>query len=518
MENIFFNDEIITAESKIISSLKIPSLILMENAGANSADYIYGILKKNNEKNVLIICGKGNNAGDGFVIARHLGRRNLNVKVILLYRSGEMKGDALTNYNILKNLKRSNTEIIFCGEVKSLKKEISNEYKYIIDAIFGTGFKGGADAGIRNIISYINEQKGKTIISVDIPSCLYNYNQKEECIKADITLCMGVKKFNSLFYKGKKYSGRLELINIGIPEESFTHYNYENKFQTESSDFKNFIPVREKDSNKYSNGKVFVLAGSPGLTGAAFLSSLAALRSGAGAVIAGIPESLNEIMEIKLTEVMTLPLAETDEQTLSERAYNKIREKLIWADAVLLGPGLSKNEETGRLIRKIVSENNNNFIIDADAIYFFRNNLKLLKRKNIIITPHTGEFSGLINTDSAELKNNFFTQAVDFALKYKSVVLLKNSPSIITDGKRFYINPNGRENLATAGTGDVLSGITAGLFAKTKDAFMSAAAAAYIHGKCGDILYEKRGSDSTIAGDLLDLIPEVKNAIRNSDD
>lgn len=522
MKNVFFNEDIIDAERKIISGLKIPSIVLMENAGANSAKYINENFKSETEKEVIILCGKGNNAGDGFVIARHLVNTNVRVKVLMLYKESEIKGDALINYNILKLYKNTYLNIIYCSDEKSFKKEISSETILFIDAIFGIGFKGEADKRIEKIIEYINSLniknsvKNKTVISIDTPSCLNNYNFSENSsiVKADITLQMGVKKFHSLFYKGKAYSGKTELINIGVSEAEFTKENSNNIFETDISDIKKFLPERKNDSNKYTNGKVFVLSGSEGLTGATYLCSMSALRSGAGAVITGIPECINSIMEIKLTEVMTLPLHETNDKTLSLKSYSKIKEKLKWADAVLIGPGISKNEETMDLVRKIVQENDVNFVIDADAISAFKGKLNSLKNKKIIITPHFGEFASLIDVKTEDLKNNFYNYAKEFAKKYNIVLVLKNAPTIITDGDYFYINSTGKENLATVGTGDVLSGMITSLFSQTNNALQSAVAGNFMHGMCGDRLYEVTGNDFTIASDLINEIGNVKNLIR----
>lgn len=516
MENVFLNEKITEVEKKIISSLKIPSLILMENAGLNSASYIFRNYKKETAGEVVILAGKGNNAGDGFVIARNLISKNVRVKILMLFGEWELKGDALVNFTVLKNLKSSYLRIIQCGNLNLLKRNIHPENKLIIDSVFGIGFKGIPDREIASVIKFINKLKNRTVIAIDIPSCLNSYCQGHESVKADVTLSMGVKKFHSMFYEGKNSSGKTEVINIGIPSVEFSKYNRNKIYETSVNDVREFLPLRKSDSNKYSNGKVFILSGSEGLTGAAYLCSSAAAKSGAGAVITGIPESLNDIMEVKLTEVMTLPLPETEFRSFSLQSYSRIEEKLKWADSVLIGPGLSKNEETAELVRKIVKENNLNYVIDADGISAFWNHTDLLKNRNIILTPHIGEFANLTGKSVSGIRNNFYTEAKEFAKKYKVVVLLKNAPSVITDGNYFYINPAGRENLATAGTGDVLSGIIAALLSQTGNVIMSAVSGAFIHGMCGDIIYGKSGDSSTLASDLLNEIPEVKNFIRQA--
>ena len=513
MLNVFINSEVLAAEKKILTALKIPSIVLMENAGSNAAGYIINHYKNQIKYEVIIIAGKGNNAGDGFVIARHLTNKNIKVKVLTLFREKELKDDALVNYSVLKNQKEDNLKIVYCGDAKDLKKEIQEDNKIIIDAIFGVGFKGQPDNRFKDIFDQINKLKGKFIISIDTPSGLFRYDQDTPSVKADLTLTMGVKKFHSLFYKGRENTGKYEVEEIGISDTEFTTYNSRKIFEIGEKDIRMILPVRNINSNKYSSGKVFILSGSVGLTGATYLCSMSALRAGSGAVITGVPESLNAIMETKMTEVMTLPLNETKEKTLSLNCYEMVKKRIEWADTVLIGPGISKNEETMELVRKIVKENNINFVIDADAVSAFRGKLNLLKNRKIILTPHFGEFANLIGLSPDELKSNFFEYAYSFAKEHRLILVLKNSPTIITDGDGFYINSTGKENLATAGTGDVLSGIISGLYSTSKNILSSAIAGVYIHGKCGDRLYRKDGSSSTIAGDLIKIIPEIKQEL-----
>jgi hydroxyethylthiazole kinase-like uncharacterized protein yjeF len=517
MKNVFFNDDILKTENEIISSLGIPSLILMENAGKNSAGYIIKHFPSEIKDGVAIITGRGNNAGDGFAVARHLANNNISVKVLQLYPESDLKGDALVNHKILTRIAKTLPEILTVKKIKSVK-EFSSEIKsnrLVVDAIFGVGFRGEFDERIKKVVRSLDSFSDKIIISLDVPSGLYNYDTGNLKVKADLTLTMGVKKFHSLFYNGKEASGKIEVMDIGVSGSEFTARNSKNIFIPEEEDVKKILPVRNVTSYKYSIGKVLVIGASVGLTGAAYLSSLAALKTGSGAVIAAVPESLYNIMEVKLTEGIILPSDETGEITLALSSYDKIKEKIDWADSVLAGPGLSKNKESLELVRKIVSENDKKFVIDADGIASVKDHLKILKdkKKKVILTPHLGEFSSLIGEKISEVRKNFYDIATNFAGKNNCILVLKNAPTIITDGKRFFINPTGRENLATVGTGDVLAGIIAGLYSILDDPFESAIAGAFIHGMCGDILYEKTGSNSTIAGELIEQIPLVKNKI-----
>jgi hydroxyethylthiazole kinase-like uncharacterized protein yjeF len=508
MKNVFFNKDILAVEKKIIDSLNIPSIMLMENAGANSSSYIQSKYNDKLSNPVIILAGKGNNAGDGFVIARHLANAGIKSRVALVYPEKELKGDAKINLDILKNMESPFIDITNYDE-----KVFDDGEQIVVDAIFGVGFKGDLDDKVEGIVSKVNSLKSKTVIALDVPSGLERYDQEEESMKADITIAMGVKKFDSLFYNGKMSSGEVETVSIGIPEEEFDKYNDENIYEIDKEDVKDMTPVREATSHKYSNGKLFVLAGAKGYTGAACLSAQSGLRAGSGAVTVGFPESLDDIMEKKLTDVVKLPLPQTEEASLSNSGFEKIREKIEWSDVTLIGPGIGRNDDTMGLVRNIISECEHKYVIDADGLFALNGHLELLKdsRSEIVLTPHTGEFASLLGITTEELLADFYNYAKNFAKEHNVVLVLKNAPTVITDGKKFFINPTGHQNLGTVGTGDVLAGIIASFYAQGSDAMQSSIAGVYLHGFCGDVLYEQTGDSSTIASDLIPLIPKVKH-------
>ncbi|MCB0722074.1 MAG: NAD(P)H-hydrate dehydratase [Ignavibacteriae bacterium] len=506
MKNVFFNRDVLSVEKKIMDSLGIPSILLMENAGANSAKYIQSKFKDKLAEPVIILAGKGNNAGDGFVIARHLAIAGVKSHVILVYPAGDLKGDAKINYDVI--VKTENDLI----SVEDYSDNIALNGRVIIDAIFGIGFRGEPDAKMKGIINKLNSLEEKTVISVDVPSGLEKYDQQTECIKADRTISMGVKKFHSMFYQGKNCSGEIEVANIGVPESEFNKYNESHIYEIEKSDIKKMIPHRKSDSYKYSNGKLFVLAGAKGYTGAGCLSAEAGLRTGSGAVTIGFPTSLDDIFEKKLTDVVKLPLPETNDVTLSMEGFEKIKEKVKWSNVTLIGPGIARDNDTMELVRKIISECKHNYLIDADGLFALNGYLDIIRdsKSNIILTPHFGEFASLLGIRVEELKADFYNYARDFAGEYGVVLVLKNAPTVITDGKGFYINSTGHENLGTVGTGDVLSGIISSLYSQSGNVLESAIAGSYLHGFCGDILYEQTGDSSTIASDLIPLISKAK--------
>jgi hydroxyethylthiazole kinase-like uncharacterized protein yjeF len=513
MKSVFTNTDVLDVEKKIISKMEIPSIILMENAGKNSADYIYNYYNEKKFDNIFILAGKGNNAGDAFVISRHLISKGLKVRLLLFYEPKDFKGDALTNYLILKNSFLTDNLII--KRIKSFsdfKKEDYSGNNLFVDAVFGIGFKGELEKRLKDIFSFINSIYNKKVISIDIVSGLSDEFNPDSFLNADVTLTMGVKKINTLFNTGKLKSGLIKVMNIGISEIEFGVHNKKKIYELEDTDVKGNIPIRNRLSHKYSSGKTFILGGSPGLSGAAYLSSVSALRIGCGAVILGIPESMNSILETKTTEVITYPLSETNEHTISDSNYKKISDKIDWSDVTLLGPGIGRNEITLSLIRNIIKNKIAILVIDADGLFALKDNLNILKRHNgkIILTPHYGEFSNLTGLTTEEIQKDLINISKSFAKKYKVILVLKNAPTIITDGDYLFINPTGKENLATIGSGDVLAGIISGLYAQTRNPLVSALLGVFIHGKCGDALYESSGSSSTLAGDLINKIPEIK--------
>ncbi len=513
MKSVFFNSEVLNVEKKIIDKLSIPSIILMENAGRNTAEFIISKIKPDSK--IIIVTGKGNNAGDGFVIARHMANKKIKSTVILLYPPVELKGDALINFNILKTYKNSIT-IYYLKSWKEIERFFTGKNIVLIDAVFGIGFKGQLENRLQKIFEEINQNKKKTVFAVDTPSGLFNYNRNEVCIKSDYTVSMAVKKFHSLFYNGREASGDNKVVNIGVFEKFFDSFNERKIFQIEENDVAKIIPSRTINSYKYSSGKVFALSGSKGLTGAAYLCSQSALISGSGAVILGIPESLNVILAKKLTEVMTTALPETIVSTFCLEGYKTIKEKINWSNCLLIGPGISKNRETLELTAKIINDFDVPIVLDADGLTAFKN-VKTGKRKNkIVLTPHLGEFASILNISVDELKKDFYNYSVNFAKAKKIILVLKGSPSIITDGEYFYINSSGNSILSTAGSGDVLSGIISSLYSRTGNAFNSAIAGVYIHGKCADLLYTNKKNNFTFkATDILNKIPLAVNSILN---
>lgn len=508
-------EEIKKCDSYAIEKLGIPGILLMENASQgviSSISIKYGSVVG---KKVFVFCGGGNNGGDGLAVARKLFAMNANVYVFLLVEPEKFRGDTKTNYEIalrIQSQKGENDvfEIITLKNVNQLNKYPKPDL--IIDAIFGTGFKGKVEGLFYDVISWINSQRVYTV-SIDIPSGLNGDTGEIEgiAVRADLTPTMGLAKRGLMLNWGKILPGKIYIVDIGIP--SYVYHKFGIKtYYVELADVKKRIPFRPFNVHKYNCGKIFAIVGSPGLTGAATMSTLSAMKVGAGAVIAGVPESLCPILETKLTEVMKLPLPETNEHTIGWNALDLIEEYIDWADVLIIGPGLSKNYETKQVVLNIIKKLNKRAVIDADGLNALVGNLNILKSLNteIVLTPHSGEFSRLTDLPVSKIERERIDVARNFAVEYKVVLVLKGDTTVIAspDGDVF-INPTGNPGMATAGSGDVLTGMIAGFMGQGLSAVDAAICGVYLHGLAGDLARDKIGELPMMAMDILNMIPEA---------
>jgi NAD(P)H-hydrate epimerase len=325
---------------------------------------------------------------------------------------------------------------------------------------------------------------------------------------------MGLKKNGLLIGKSVNYIDNAKVVDISIPRD-VTEKSVFKTFEVELLDVQKALPKRLKNVHKYNLGKIFVLAGSLGYTGAAAIASQSAMRMGAGAVVLGTPFIVYPILAKKLTEVMVHPLESTDEGTISLEAIKKISKFVKWADHLIVGCGLSLNEETNEVVWKVLSDFDIPMLIDADGLTALSRNKKLLKKrktKNLILTPHSGEFSRLTNLSTVEIENDKINIAREFAKENKLVLVLKGAPTITAgpDG-RVFINSTGNPGMATIGSGDVLAGMICGLWAQGMDDFSAAYSGVYLHGLAGNIAKDKLGTKSLMA---LDIQKNIHSAIK----
>jgi len=498
-------------DEKTIKDIGIPGSILMENAGRGVVEHMFDFWRDIRSKKIGVCCGGGNNGGDGFVIARHLMDRGIMPEVFLFTDPQKVHGDAKTNLGILFNI-GARVYVISDQDGIDSYREIFNECAIIVDAIFGTGLKPPVTGFLSEVIRFINTLN-KEVVAVDIPSGLGSDSPQVTgpTIKAKLTVTFVLPKVPHILPPSIEMVGELRIIDIGIPDFLVKESEYE-IMALDLAFLNPLINERGRDTHKGDYGHCLIIAGSEGKTGAAFMAAEAALRAGAGLITLGIPKSLNHIMEIKLTEVMTLPLPETADGRISEGAWIKIKEILPRINSIAIGPGLSQNTETGRLIQRIVADVEVPIVLDADAINLVAGRPDLIKgaRTQLILTPHPGEMARLIGCEVAQVLSERPYIVQEKAIEMGCYLLLKGFQTLMaTPGGDLYVNPTGNPGMASGGMGDVLTGMIAGLLAQGYNRRDSMLLSAYIHGLAGDIAAGIYGEEGLAATDLFDTMPRA---------
>jgi len=491
-------EEMSVIDRKTIEDFGISSFTLMESAGRSVYSFIRSFFENDLKYlNVAVVVGRGNNGGDGLVVARYLVDKVSNLDVFLLNEATALKGDARKNFELLEKMGANLVEVEVLPSLE--------EYDLVVDAIFGTGFHGEPDDRLLKCFEKIN-LSGTLVISVDIPSGVNG--ETGEVIKgavvADYTVTMGTVKRGHLLYPGKAFTGELYIADIGIPE---SFYNEIDILVPEVDDIRELLPVRIGNEHKGNMGRVLIVAGSKGFTGAAFLASQAAILSGAGLVYLAIPEELNDIMEAKLTEVITLPYSTMDDFRKILNLYN--------FDTIAFGPGLGRTSETIEKLRMIFEEFKGPLVIDADGIWALSNLKDIKFQEPVILTPHPGEASFLLEKSPGDIDRNRIEDAALISKSCNATVVLKGAPTIIKiKNGNTYINPTGNPGMASGGVGDVLTGMIAGFIAQGVSPDDSALISPYIHGFVADLLLDEESEESIIATKILENIGFALKALR----
>ena len=502
-----------------IDGIGIPGIVLMETAGreiVRAIEHHYPTAQR-----IGVLVGKGNNGGDGLVIARQLAHVGREVHIFLVSPPESFTGEARANLDIAYNLglriQETLTDDTTC--IKNRRCEL------LVDAIFGTGLHSAVRETISTIINEINKLT-IPILAVDLPSGLDADTgiPLGACVKADRTVTIGLPKRGLLLQPGAELAGQLEIVDIGFPKRVIKAQKIKINWTTEKNAAA-WLPPRASDSHKGSYGRVLVIAGSTGMTGAASLTSEAALRAGAGLVTLAIPKSLNPILEVKLSEVMTLPLPETENGSLAETATQPILEFAEKTKSVLaMGPGLSQDPETVVLVHQLIKDISERelgwrMVIDADGLNALAKAKELipLLGEETVLTPHLGEMARLTDTPNTTLAADRIRTTKQFAERYGGTLVLKGAPTITAyPSGRVWINATGNPGMATAGMGDVLTGLIAGLMAQKVQSNHAATLGVYLHGFAGDIAAETLGRHALIAGDVLRTIPQaISSLIQN---
>jgi hydroxyethylthiazole kinase-like uncharacterized protein yjeF len=503
------SDTMRAIDRECIDNLGIPGLALMERAGVGTVEFMEREIGDLCEKTFSVICGKGNNGGDGFVIARELSGRGSGVRVFLVGGCDDVAGDARTN---LDAFGRDNVvEIRDDGDLDGLSGDLAAS-DVVVDAVFGTGFEGVPRGRFAGAISRM-ARCGRPVLAVDVPSGMNATTGavEGECARATWTCTMGLPKRGFFLSPGRGFAGRVNVVDIGIPAEAVDAVGVRDNVLT-TRDAAGLMPSRPADAHKGVLGRVLIVAGSVGYTGAAALASMSALRSGAGLVYLAIPSSLNDILETKLTEVITLPMPETADRSLSSGAASTLSSLMATMDAVAMGPGLSRNEDTAALVRRLVSEVDVPCVIDADGLnaVSIDDVSRRRGRAPLVLTPHPGEMARLLGCGVADVQESRDDVAREVAARTKATVVLKGAGTLSADSSgELYLNPTGNSGMATAGTGDVLTGAVAALLARAIGGLRAGALAAFAHGLAGDLAAERVGATGMVAGDVLDRMPEA---------
>ncbi len=465
---------------------------------------------------VLVFAGRGNNAGDAFVVARLLQKSGIPNLTIFLAEESDLKGDAATNYG---RLKRTRAEIVVVRDAKELWKLSRRDISLVVDGILGTGIKGAVKGFYAEVIEFMN-RLGTKIVAIDIPSGINGDTGIHEgpCVRADVTVTMGLPKEGLLRGDALNFVGKLEVVDIGIPPQVIEEAESAADLLTEE-EISELLPRRKRMTHKGDYGRVFVLAGSRGLTGAAAMVCSAAMRAGSGLVFLGIPTSLNPILEMKLTEPMTIPLDETPQGTLAYSARATVLGHLSTCTNAIVGPGISTHPETARLVQEILRKANVPLLIDADGLNCLQGNTELLRHypAPLILTPHPGEMARLTGLDARSVLDHPWEAAADFASQNKIILILKGAQTVIADvDGSLCINIAGDAGMASGGMGDVLSGVVGSLVGQRLRPIDAAKLGTFVHGIAGEIGAQRKGQLSLIASDVVELLPVAFERIRNT--
>ncbi|MDP8204711.1 MAG: NAD(P)H-hydrate dehydratase [Candidatus Tenebribacter mawsonii] len=490
---VLSREEMYAIDKFTIENIGIAGQKLMENAGKGCSEFINDLILP--ESKIAIFCGSGNNGGDGFVIASYLHEWQHYPEIFLLGNTDKMSRETLSNYELCKKNGIS---------IKIIEEELDDltNFDLIIDAIFGVGFKDEVRGLQADVINKINSFE-KTVVAIDIASGIdANTGQAITAIDADFTLTMAAMKYGQLLGEGRARSGEILVVDIGIPDDVFLKFSLKGKLAT----IENVVfPHRSRFSHKGNYGRVGIIAGSPGFTGAAILASKAALRSGAGLITLFHPLGLETIFENQLLEVMTytIPLPDFKEDT------EEFICKLNSMDVLLIGPGIGRSEEMVELISKIAKSWNKPLILDADALNIISDNKTILEDlvgKQVLLTPHIGEFARLCDVTTEGLESNSLQFLKDFVEKNRCKVLLKSATSIYCDETGFVFDTTGNDGLSTGGSGDVLAGIITSFAAQQLSLKDSAISASYLMGETAEKLAEIRKPASIIPSDIIENI------------
>jgi ADP-dependent NAD(P)H-hydrate dehydratase / NAD(P)H-hydrate epimerase len=494
----------------------IPGLTLMENAGRGVVESMEKHLGSLAETQPLIICGKGNNGGDGFVVSRLLLEKEAKPDCILLGKAADLTGDALANYQRLADSGFKVREVSSGAYIDPLFQN----RKVIVDAIFGTGLTR-APSGLTAEAIELTNRSGAYVVAVDLPSGLNSDTGAtyDPCVRANLTVTMALPKLGLWFCPGRALAGKVEVVDIGLPgtkDEGLGTKDEGMAFLLDADHVRAILPPRKPDGNKGSFGRALLIVGSRSYSGAAILAGRTAVRSGCGIVQLAVPEGILDVVAASVVEAVKSPLPQTADAALSPAALESLLDMSAEAQAIAIGPGIGIDRRTRELELDFLTEVEKPTVVDADGINNLVGRLDLLSRIKppLVLTPHPGEFARLTGLKPAEINADRVGTSRRFATERKVVLVLKGASTVIAapDGTA-YVNPTGNSGLATGGTGDVLTGLIAGLMAQGMSPLDAACAGVFLHGLAADIAVQSLTEYCLAAGDLPEYLPKAFAAV-----
>jgi NAD(P)H-hydrate epimerase len=499
------------ADRRTIADVGIPAIVLMENAGRQVVAAMEAAFDQLATMRVAVLCGRGNNGGDGFVVARTLYSRDVDVAAYLIGQSAEVKGDARTNLEILRNLGADVVEIADAAAWELHGTDLLGS-DVIVDALVGTGIETPLTGLFETIVADVNAST-RPVVSIDLPSGLLadRSDIAGPSIQATITVTLGAPKLPLVLPPGEPLAGNLVIAEIGIPQSVIGDLEGPWVELLTKESMRPLIEPRSQDSHKGDYGKILIVGGSRGKTGAPALSALAALRSGAGLVTVATPASCMATVAALGAEYMTLPLDEDADGRVVQTAVDRVLAEP--ADVLAIGPGLGRSPEVTAFVHALVERSGVPLVLDADALTAFAGDADRLVGRDghdLIITPHPGEMARLTGLSTEDVQAHRLDVARDFATTHHLHVVLKGHRTIIaTPEGRTFINLTGNAGMATGGTGDVLTGTVAAWMGQLLDAEAAAKLAVYLHGLAGDLAEADEGEVGLIATDIVDRLGEA---------
>ncbi|MEA3297312.1 MAG: NAD(P)H-hydrate dehydratase [candidate division Zixibacteria bacterium] len=504
-------DQMRQIDREAIQDQGIPGPELMENAGRGIAERLLSFtVSADVGEKVSVFCGKGNNGGDGFVVSRYLYRAGVQVTIYFIGPIDKLSVDARLNFDRAAGI---GIDLIELRSANDLPDKL--ECDCIIDAIFGTGFSGSPRGLAAEVIEYINRQS-QIVVAVDTPSGLNADNGSYEgtVVRADQTFTLALPKYGLFVSPGRELSGEVQTVPIGIPDNVVDGFNINVELITPEL-VSSRLPARKPDGHKGDFGKLFVLAGSTGMTGAAAMAAKSGLRCGCGLVKVGCPATVLPMIATLAMEATSHPLPDVAKKgALALRGLGEMRKLAAEHDAVAIGPGLGQHHETGELIRRFVATLEKPVIADADGLNALAGHMNVLKgraNESTVLTPHEGEFRRLNGGERVPVDiHKRIVVACNFARDHKVILVLKGSPSLVAEpGGMCYLNPTGNSGMATAGSGDVLTGAIGSFLAQGMSCVDAAVCGVYIHGMVGDLAAGELTERAMIATDMIDFLSEA---------